>query len=180
MPKAAETFEELAEILREGLCPAVRSNPAVALFVRNRSTFEGWLKVELCRVLIERGWPVSPEETIPGSSKRVDLKAGRWWLELKTLSTNYDAIGAYRESSRSISQNIQGVIADIRKLREHRLTPAAIIFVVSPLPDPRKDAWPLWDAQLQKIRADLGGQAVLEEFTIDFPAIPGRLYLAST
>ena len=82
----------------------IRNHGAVALFVRNRAKFEGWMKVELCKVLDERGWEVSPEEPIPGSSQRVDLKAGKWWLELKTLSTNYLAVGAYRESSRPITR----------------------------------------------------------------------------
>ena len=178
--RAEGTSQQLEEALREGLCPAIRNHAAVELFIRNRAKFEGWMKVELCKVLVDRGWVVSPEEPIPHSTQRVDLKAGDWWLELKTLSTNYGAVGAYHESSRPITRNVQDVIADVRKLRKHTLSPAAVLFVAAPLPNMEHEAWSLWNRQLERVRTELGGNAILREFSLDFPAMPGRLYFAPT
>lgn len=45
------TFEELANIIFDGIIPKLKKNDGLAVFARNRSKFEGWLKVELCGVL---------------------------------------------------------------------------------------------------------------------------------
>lgn len=128
---------EVKNVLKDIL---TRRQDVTILAARQRSKFEHWLKFELAVSL-----SISPhvqnlrlEDSFPSSSGRCDISfmAGRdkWYIELKTSNVNWRAPGL-EDRTRPITRNIDGIIADIKKLRA-KCSPAKGIaaFVLFPIP----------------------------------------------
>ena len=105
----AECFEEL--LMR----------PALNNAYRQRSKFEGWLKLELGHALNERGVEeVTLEFLVPKTQKRVDLMAKLseiegFAIELKTVNTNFRFPGV-AQLTKGVTDNFKSVVNDLRKL----------------------------------------------------------------
>jgi hypothetical protein len=133
-------FDTLADVIFKNLKPKLEASEGLAVFARERSKFEGWLKVELCGILSHSCQGVCPER------QRVDLYFDDWSLELKTVNTNIRYEGV-ENKHRPITKNIQGVIDDIDKLSKNDARNKAVLFIAFPIEHDNS----FWQTQLSKI-----------------------------
>src|SRR5688572_13414682 len=94
--------------------------PLLAIALRQRAKFEGWLKFELAECA-ERHGAVNVEVEAPtGMGARADLtflhNGKRYDVELKTSNTNW-RMGGVLARTRPITKNIREVIRDGGKLK---------------------------------------------------------------
>jgi hypothetical protein len=96
-----------------------RHERLLAVAVRQRAKFEGWLKFELASHAEENGATHLSVEAASDSGSRSDLSfvygGERYAVELKTCNTNYRMKGVL-DCTRPITKNIDSVIVDGRKL----------------------------------------------------------------
>jgi hypothetical protein len=129
----------------------------VAVAVRQRAKFEGWLKFELAAYAQQNGATNVEVEAPQDSSQtheRSDLsfcfQDVRYDLELKTPNANWRSAGV-KAKTRPITKNITGIVRDAKKL--HNSAGQGIVaFVFFPIP-PRDDRWVYY---LQRIAAETG------------------------
>jgi len=109
----------------------------VALAVRQRAKFEGWLKLELAECARKRGARSVQVEPQLGKGKgRADVSFAfgklRYNVELKTVNTNWEVPGV-ESKTRPITMNIASVIEGARKLRTGPGR-GIVAFVLFPVP----------------------------------------------
>lgn len=114
----------------DSMADRLSGHRGLSIFARERAKFEGWLKVELCDVLLAEGWHPTPEDD------RIDVTFESWAIELKTCNTNYGFKGV-KNKGRPITKNVSGVISDIRKLNrkglKRKYNHRAVVFVMFPM-----------------------------------------------
>src|SRR6185437_6169806 len=86
-----------------------------------RKRCEGWLQVEIFKRLLAR-YEVELERSYPSGGGRCDFwcrepDGQQSWVELKLCATNYAQCYTTRSSTRPITQQIDDVIGDARKLQ---------------------------------------------------------------
>ncbi len=127
---------EFKSIINDDLLKKIKQSYGLAVFANKRSRFEGWLKVELVNILIQKGKNAFPEVD------RVDIVFDDiLGIELKTINTNYNFNG------KPITDNVNSIIKDINKLDNSNLKHKFIIFIVFPIYHNHK----LWQKHLNKI-----------------------------
>ena len=106
----------------------------VNIAMKQRSKFEGWLKLELAHRLSEYFDDVEIESS--RGSSLVDVYAGGALIELKTPNTNYRA-DQVATKTRPITNNVDSIIQDIQKLQGLSVScePHYIAFVMFPIDD---------------------------------------------
>ncbi len=125
----------IVEILRDHLS-------LVAIAVRQRAKFEGWLKFELAQCIAQYGDIVQVETSDSGDIGRSDitflLDGVRHDIELKTPNTNYRTAGV-ANLTRPITKNIAEIVNDARKMYGY-IGQGIIAFVLFPIPT-SDDRW---------------------------------------
>jgi hypothetical protein len=105
--------------VRRWVVEALEDHPnLLALAVRQRAKWEGWLKFELAARAEREGYgPVSVEAGYGQGRADVTLHDGheRYDIELKTPNTNWRISGVL-EKHRPITKNIAEIVHDARKL----------------------------------------------------------------
>jgi len=174
--------------VRRWVVEAMEGHPdLVALAVRQRAKWEGWLKFELAaRAGREGHGPVSVEEGY--GQVRADVtfhdRSNRYDVELKTPNTNWRMPGVLAKT-RPITMNIAGIVADARKLEQ---VPGLgiVCFALFPVPAGH-DKWvvyleriseelgaPLSEARhCSRVVVDLGDDNACEVVVCAFPYPPG-------
>ena len=168
-----KTFKELANIIFNGIIPKLENNDGLVIFVENRAKFERWLQVELCGILSHHFPTVIPEKDkidIVLEEKNDDV-VNDWAIELKTVNTSY-GFNEVENKTRPITQNIKGIIEDIKKLRSTNYTNKAVLFVVFPVTHNYKE-WK--EIHLDKIIRELNGNIIHKEFKFK-NGVPGVIY----
>ena len=117
-------FIKVKEIVFNELKPKLESNKGLAIFAKQRAKFEGWLKVELVRILSNYFDDISPE------NNRIDITFKDWAIELKTVNTNIRYKNVISKV-RPITKNINDVISDIEKLKFTTYVNKGILFITS-------------------------------------------------
>jgi len=167
------TFEELAKIIFEDIKSKMENNSGLAIFAKERAKFEGWLKVELCGSLSEYFSTVTSEndriDVIPEKDS-IDVTFDDWAIELKIINTNY-RYENIKNKICPITNNINGVIDDIEKLKSTNYTNKTVLFVAFPAPHDYKK-WE--DKYLNEISKQLK-DSKYEEFKFK-NKIPGVIY----
>jgi len=163
------TYNELADLVFDGLQPVLAEHVGVQLYAMEREKFDGWLHVELCRIMVQHG--LHPEPT----DKLVDLVFGKWALDVRTINTNIPHDGC-RAKGRPIKKEIDDLIKDIWKLTNPGKALAAPHRGVLLLAFPTTQENERWQSvHLSQIRSELT-QLLYREF--EFKGnIPGVLYL---
>lgn len=143
--------EWIAEILEQ-------HKPLLAIALRQRAKFEGWLKFELAAIAEKCGGQSVEVESASNESNssrgRSDLtflfNGTRYEVELKTANSNWRMPGI-RNKTRPITKNVAGIVTDARKLCRC-LGRGVIAFVLFPIPpgDNR------WTEYLDRIATELG------------------------
>ena len=137
-------FDKLVGLIFNEMKPKLENHLGLTVFAKERSKFEGWLKVELCDSLLKYFKDVVPEKN------RVDISFAEWGIELKTINTNIRFKGV-ENKARPITKNVQGVIDDIEKLKNLDFGKKGVLFVVFPFVEDNER----WQVQLQKIKKKL-------------------------
>jgi len=123
-------FEKLARLILDGLPLRMGNHRGLTAVTRERSSFENWLKVELCQVLLEAGHDPEPDK------HKVDVACGDWGINVRTVSTNIPHEQA-RSVKLSITKNVELLIKDIWRItnpgRSVGFPKRGIVFVVYPL-----------------------------------------------
>ena len=126
-------FDELFEAISSSLAGIMKARKSIDIFASNRAKFEGWLKVEVIEILSRHTPNAVPEKGM------IDITFDDWALELKTCNTNYRYPGVVNKS-RPITENVDGIIKDIKSLAKTMYERRAVLFVVFPLEHNRR-AW---------------------------------------
>lgn len=138
------SLDQFIQLILPKLKQRLENHEGLPVFAQQRAKFEGWLKVELCGILLKHFPDTLPEKG------RTDLTAGGWAIELKTFSTNYRHKGVTNKI-RPITDNITGVCKDIEKLKKVSIQNKIVIFVVFPLEESNKG----WLTLLNRIKGML-------------------------
>lgn len=162
-------FTELSKIILESLSNRLNKSIGLSVFAKERAKFEGWLKVEVCDILLCKNISnVVPEK------HRIDVMCDGWAIELKTTNTNYRYPNVVNKT-RPITKNIQKIIDDIEQLRtSSELTgiKKAILFVVFPVSHLKSE----WQEQLNKIKRCLSNKIAHKSFMFN-NGVKGVIYL---
>lgn len=126
----------------------------ILLAARHRAKFEHWLKFELAMALDAHPHITSVEpEVAYGKRNLCDIACqtdeGKYLLELKTCNTSWRVKGCVTKT-KPITDNVGGVIHDIKKLRAGcKATGGISVFLFFPVPDP------LWNGKASGLRKQL-------------------------
>jgi len=161
--KVNMTFIEFFQLINTQLIPKINRHSGLGVFARNRSKFEGWLKVELIDCLTQQFADVEPEKN------RVDITFDDWAVELKTLNTNFRYPNV-RNRTRPITKNVQSVINDVAKLNRLNTPNKAVVFIAFPVQHNHLD----WQPHLRRISDSLT-ELRYTEFFFDGD-VPGVIY----
>lgn len=133
---------EIDSLVRNFIGKVFEQHPGVLnIAIRQRSKFEGWLKLELANYFLANGaTDIKIEYPFSGSNQKVDLfveYGGRdYYIELKTLNTPLAIPGVERKLVWTI-RHIPSIIEDMNKLYMNLSFTSAygiIAFVLFPLP----------------------------------------------
>ncbi|MBT3168671.1 MAG: hypothetical protein HN334_02250 [Candidatus Cloacimonetes bacterium] len=136
----------------EELKKKLTSNKGLFQFAKQRSKFEGWLKVELINILRLKNYDAKPEIDF------IDICFENTAIELKTINTNYKFKNV-ENKHRPITENVNGIIKDIEDLEKKSFENKFVIFIVFPCEKSNEK----WQIHLSKIESKLS-ELVLEEF----------------
>lgn len=110
-------------LVRQWIIEIIQAHPSlVAIAIRQRAKFEGWLKFELAAHAEAKGMQDLRVEAATGdfSHSRADVtfwhQGERFDVELKTCNTNWRMEGV-ASLTRPITKNVTGVIQDAMKLQ---------------------------------------------------------------
>jgi hypothetical protein len=162
-------FRKLAQVLFDGMLPVLESHSGVKSFAMQREKFDGWLTVELCRVLVQFG-------THPNlSDKVVDVTFGNWALDVRTVNTNIPHEGCTAKG-RHIKKEMDELTKGIWKLtnpgKAISATHRAILLLAYPAVH-EDERWQ--SAHFNQLRSEL---TAVEFRPFRFSGdIPGVLYL---
>lgn len=114
------------------------NGPILDIHLPQRAKFERYLQSVLASRLKKKFADTQIE--YPLGNKHVDIYANRTYIELKTPNTNYRLQGI-EDKSRPITNNIEGVIEDIEKLRllKEKGKDGVVAFVLFPIDSDRDD-----------------------------------------
>ncbi|MGQ0524314.1 MAG: hypothetical protein ACT4P8_11735 [Betaproteobacteria bacterium] len=147
-------MNELHETLREWISEVLKAHRGVmAIALRQRAKFEGWLKFELAAHVEASGaTQVTVEAPLPDGGRSdlsFDWNGARYDVELKTPNTNWRMPGV-AALTRPVTKNFSSIVSDARKATAGDRRPI-VAFVIFPVPcgDPR------WHQYLERVGADL-------------------------
>ncbi len=135
-----------------------RHEPLLAIALRQRAKFEGWLKFELAACAEENGASsvcveASSQDQEDSTRSRCDLsfdfEGVRYEVELKTPNFNWRLPGVGNQA-RPVTKNIAGIVADARKLSAGA-NRGLVAFVFFPIPPGDRR----WQEYLERISTEL-------------------------
>lgn len=138
------TTQDLFDLTVDHIVTRIHNSFGLTKFAYRRAKFEGWLKVELIDILVQKNFEALPEIGL------IDVSFDKVGIELKTINTNIrypDVINTIRP----ITKNIQGVNQDIENLRNTAFDDKFVIFIAFPITHDNKK----WEIQLNRIACNL-------------------------
>ncbi len=139
-------LQQITELLRD-------NKGLLSIAIRQRAKFEGWLKFELAHKIEMLGFKDVEIET------KMDYKRSRpdisfinnldfYRVELKTCNTNWNIEGVSKKG-KPITNNINGIISDAKKLNSNYGIVAIVMFPL-PINDLR------WKMYIERITKETG------------------------
>ncbi|SRR5258708_6480948 len=130
----------------------------VSHIVAGRKRFENWLQLEIYKRLMRNNPEIEMERPYFAARERCDFWCRETdelenWVELKLCVTNYEQDYTGQFSNRPITNEIDSVIADIKKLRKVPNVTSVwhVLLLAYPMPVGEKCHLP-WMNHLDKIR----------------------------
>ena len=143
----------IIQSINKNLIRELEDNEAIALLVKQRLSFENWMKIQIIQELINAGIP--KENIIPERNHRVDitfyLNKKNYTIELKTLPTSYIYDNAREYAGNGIN-NIHTLYSDIDKMKYLGYEKGFLIFVVYPFDRKNRKHNLEWKLQRDKIK----------------------------
>ena len=124
--KEVMNSDQLFDVIVKEFIPKIECHEGLSIFAKERSKFEGWVKVELVDTLRKHFSDVRPEKNT------IDICFKDWALELKTVNTNYRFPGV-QNKHRPITKNVESVIEDIQNLAKVKLINKGVVYIVFPV-----------------------------------------------
>ena len=116
----------------------INKKKGLEVFAIHRSKFEGWLKVEICDILLSFEKVEEVKVEYEKNGKKIDIyfkyNKCEYYIELKTINTSYKCNYVERKN-KPITKNLESVINDINKLKNLSNSNRYIFFIVFPLPE---------------------------------------------
>jgi len=137
-------IESLYDLVIFELSKRIESKNGLSVFARKRSKFECWVKVELIDILVSSNISAFPEVD------RVDVCFDNIGIELKTINTSINYPNTIK-ATKPITNNVNGVISDIEKLKTKSLKYKFVLFIVFPI----KHDNVKWNIHLNRITRNL-------------------------
>ena len=164
--------KDFNDIIKE-LVKKISKSEGLAIFAKTRAKFEGWLKLELVGLLKNYWNTVKVEEDTSDKKRKIDIVCDEWAFELKTVNTSYKTNNV-PDKTRPITQNVTGVIKDIKKLRKQcRKKYKIVIAVIFPV-DNNNKYWRKHEGRIEKE----GKPKHIEDINIKFKnSIPGKVLI---
>lgn len=131
----------LQNLIEEILIPKIQRSKALERFTHTRAKFEGWLKVEIIEMLIEKGYDALPE------INTIDVSFPNVGIELKTTNTNYRYAGVLNKN-KAIKKNRESILDDIESLMYSTFKFKYVVFLVFPV----EHDHPSWQSHLNIIK----------------------------
>lgn len=156
-------LSDLHELVNDELITRITSHEGLSVFASEKAKFEGWLKVELTDILKRNSQNPVPE------TNWVDIVFNDVAIELKTINTNYK-FDNVNSKTKPITDNTDGIIQDIEKLKKKEELIGFVVFIVFPCEHQNK----FWQKQLQLIEMKLR-EHIFHEFKFA-NGIPGVIY----
>lgn len=157
------TTQELFDLTVDHIVTRIQNSVGLTKFAQRRAKFEGWLKVEFIEILVQQGKSALPE------INRIDVSFDAVGIELKTVNTNIGYPNVIN-ISRPITENVNGVNKDIRKLRNANFLDKFVVFIVFPITHDNIN----WQVHLRHITNSLDNY-VYRQFNFG-DNIPGVIY----
>ncbi|HMN18459.1 MAG TPA: hypothetical protein PKD03_12660 [Ignavibacteriaceae bacterium] len=157
------TTQELFDLTADNIVTRIQNSVGLTKFAHRRAKFEGWLKVELIDILVQKRRNALPE------IGRIDVSFDTVGIELKTLNTNFRYSNVIN-STRPITRNINGVNEDIENLRATNFIDKFVVFVVFPV----THDYVRWQIHLERITNNLKNYLYRQFYFGD--NIPGVIY----
>ena len=118
-------FKIIENVLKD-LKLSLQNHRGLSVFAEEKAKFEGWVKVELCSIFLQRGLIPVPEKN------RVDIVVNNdTAVEIKTVNTNYNFAGV-KNKRKPFTKNINSVVKDIEKLRKFKYKFKIVLFIIFP------------------------------------------------
>lgn len=161
-------FDTLANIIFKELSKIIAEHDGLEVFVVERAKFEGWVKVELTRILKRYFKDIIPEK------EGIDIVADDLAIEIKTINTNYSYFPV-KNKHKPITKNMEDLLEDIEKLKNTtKYRNKIVFFIVFPMPESAING--LWQQKhLSKIQSNLR-RLVSHKFKFK-NNVPGIMYL---
>lgn len=157
------TTQELFDLTAEDIVIRIQNSLGLTKFAHRRAKFEGWLKVELIDILVQRGQNALPEIGL------IDVSFDTVGIELKTVNTNIRYPNVIK-TKRPITKNINGVNEDIENLRATNFIDKFVVFIVFPITHDNDN----WQIHLGRITNSLDNY-LYRQFNFG-DNIPGVIY----
>lgn len=161
------------DIVRAWLREVLQNHPGpMAIALRQRAKFEGWLKFALAAHAEEKGAidvvveAPSSESGVAGGRSDISFRweGIRYDVELKTPNTNWRMPGV-AEMTRPITKNIASIVEDARKINTQDCQPL-VAFVIFPVPR-GDDRWVQYlDRIGQELQLSLSREAHASQVTL--------------
>lgn len=138
-------MSDVPELLRQWIADVLRAHAGVmAIALRQRAKFEGWLKFELAaHAELMGATSVTVEAPLPGgrSDLLFEWHGVHYDIELKTPNTHWRMPGV-ADLRCPVTKNFASIVADARKTAAAERRPI-VAFVIFPIPcgDPRRQQY---------------------------------------
>lgn len=157
------TTQELLDLTADEIINRIQKSVGLTRFAFRRAKFEGWLKVELIDILVRQNQNALPE------IDRIDISFDNVGIELKTVNTNIRYPNVV-STTRPITNNVDGVIEDIKILKTKNFTDSFVVFIVFPITHDNQN----WKQHLERITQNLANYIHRQFYFGD--NIPGVIY----
>lgn len=158
------SIQELYDLLIDDIVQKISQSHGLQQFANRRAKFEGWLKVTVIDILVQKGYNALPEIGF------VDVTFDDVAIELKTVNTNISYENVV-QVNRPITKNTASVISDIEQLHNSAYNSKFVLFVTFPIEHNNAN----WQVQLRRITAQL--ENIMHQDFVFSNGVPGVLYL---
>ncbi len=164
-------FDNISRVILYPLAQELKRHYGVAILAGERESIDDWLRAGVIDLLdAQPGLRVATE-------KEVDIvaetKEERWGIDIKTISTGYryGDVTPLKGKPKSITQKVEGVSRDLKKMQRNGFDHSIVLFLVYPLRENHRE----WPRHLRKISTNM---EQVDKSVFEFAnKIPGVLYL---
>lgn len=136
------------------------SEPILNIHLPRRAKFERYLQSVLANELKHLYSDTTIERSYSQKDQFVDIYSNNTFIELKTPNTNFKVTGIPSSSGKAITDSIDDIRDDIRKLKQEKLSTdvnGVVAFVIFPIKNTDQI-----QRHLKKIKLDLNSSKIME------------------